>query len=186
MNYNSSLEDFEKALYRLDELLVENNSEPIEVKALGGFAMMYYEVRENGYTVDIDSLTEDYDDSVIELIKNVGEQLELDADWLNTDCAKLDGYLDVLVNQIEWVPSKYSFEKIIVLIANEIGLLRSKARAVHDGGLVPRITDKKDLIALLKLQNVSCISELDMKNDLSFIKNEYKRCYEYLASMKKW
>ena len=49
MNFNSSLEDFEKALYRLDELLVENSLDPIEVRALGGFAMMYYNVREHGY-----------------------------------------------------------------------------------------------------------------------------------------
>ena len=75
MVHNSTLKDFEKALSRLDELLIERNFAPIEIRALGGFAMMYYGVREQGYTVDIYSLTSKYDDKVLELIVEIDNEL---------------------------------------------------------------------------------------------------------------
>lgn len=186
MVHNSTLKDFEKALSRLDELLIERNFAPIEIRALGGFAMMYYGVWEQGYTVDIDSLTSKYDDKVLELIVEVGNELGLEDDWLNTDCAMLEGAMNKLANQINWVKSKYFYEKIDLLIADEIGLLRSKAKAVHDGGLVPRITDKKDLVALLKIMNVENVSELDKRDDLNFISKEYERSYDFLKALNEW
>lgn len=186
MVHNSTLKDFEKALSRLDELLKERNYPSIEIKALGGFAMMYYGVREQGYTVDIDSLTSEYDDNVLELIVEVGNELDLEDDWLNTDCAMLEGAMSKLASQIKWVNSQYHYERINLLIADEIGLLRSKAKAVHDGGLVPRITDKKDLVDLLKIMNVENVGELDKRPDLSFISREYERSYDFLKTLNGW
>ena len=50
---NSTLKDFEKALFLLDEKLRAIGTEKIEIRAIGGFAMMYYGFRSNGYIVDI-------------------------------------------------------------------------------------------------------------------------------------
>ena len=97
----SSIEDFRTALNKLDDLLVEEGLDAIDIYAIGGFAMLYYGVRKNGFTIDIDSLTKNYDSKVINLIKVVGAQLGLDTDWLNTDCAALDGFLS-LADTIEW------------------------------------------------------------------------------------
>lgn len=65
-------------------------------------------------------------------------------------------------------------------------MLRSKAKAVHDGGLVPRITEKKDLGALLKIMNVENVSEFDKRADLSFISREYERSYDFLKALNEW
>ena len=65
-------------------------------------------------------------------------------------------------------------------------MIRVKAKAVHDGGLVPRKTDKKDLMLMLKKININSIYELDGDLELGFIKKEYSRTYKFLADMKEW
>ncbi|MBQ9518668.1 MAG: hypothetical protein IJR59_02100, partial [Firmicutes bacterium] len=135
---NSSLADFENALRVLDSKLEKIGINKIEVKAIGGFAMMYYGVRENGFTIDIDSLTEKYSDNVYCAIKETGIEVGIDDDWLNTDCSELDGFLGELSKEINWVESKYSFKHIDLKVADIFGLVRSKAKAINDGGLVPR------------------------------------------------
>ncbi|MCQ2495260.1 MAG: hypothetical protein MJ131_01565 [Lachnospiraceae bacterium] len=180
------MDNFERALYRLDELLVETNHESIEIRALGGFAMMYYGVRENGYTIDIDSLTPDYDSKVLELIKQVGAELNMEYDWLNTDVSMLDGFLNILANKITWNKSEYTFKRINLLVADMIGLLQSKVKAVNDGGIVPRITDKKDLVSILKKISVNDIYELNANDKCRFIETDYPRCYEYLTVIGSW
>ena len=183
---NSSLADFEKALQILDVKLEKIGIENIEIKAIGGFAMMYYGIRKNGFTVDIDSLTESYDEKVCGAIKETGAELDIDEDWLNTDCAELEGFLTELSNEICWEKTKYAFKHIDIRIADVLGLIRSKAKAVNDGGLVPRSTDKKDLLALLKSIDVTDIKSLDNKQELSFIKESYIRCYDYLKEIQGW
>ncbi|MGN0438780.1 MAG: hypothetical protein ACI4F4_09680 [Lachnospiraceae bacterium] len=182
----SSIDDFERALLRLDQVLENQNIETIQVRAIGGFAMMYYRVNEHRYTIDIDSLTEEFDDCVLSAIRSVGLELGLEDDWLNTDCALLDGFLDGLASEINWKKSRYIFKHINLYVADEIGLLRSKAKAIHDGGLVPRSTDKKDLISLLKMLDIHNIYELDKCNELYFIKGQYCRCYDYLSVIHSW
>lgn len=55
----------------------------------------------------------------------------------------IDGFLTELEPTIYWEKSKNEYRNIELHIADNIGLIRSKAKAVHDGGLVPRKTDKK-------------------------------------------
>lgn len=148
--------------------------------------MLYYGMTEHGYTIDIDSLTREFDDTVIELIKEVGKELELDEDWLNTDCATLDGFMTELEPNIHWEKTEYKYNNINLYIADIIGLLQSKVKAVNDGGLVPRVTDKKDMILLLKMLNVHNIENLDKKETLKFIKNKYERSYQYLKNITEW
>jgi len=181
-----TIHELENALSMLDQELKMIGDIKITVRAIGGFAMMYYGLRDNGFTIDIDSLTPDYDDSVKIIIKKIGKELGIDEDWLNTDCAKLDGFLGDLSNDIQWVKAKYSFECIDMKIADIKGLIQSKAKAVNDGGLVPRLTDKIDLLCGLRSVGINCVMDLDSNIDYSFIKNIYPICYEYLCSINKW
>lgn len=181
----SSLIDFENALKLLDEKLGLANKK-IEIKAIGGFVMMYYGLRDNGYTIDIDSLTVKYDHSIESIIKEVGNELGIDEDWLNTDCAELDGFLNILSEQINWIPTKYSFKNIDLKIADIIGIVRSKAKAINDGGIVPRSTDKKDLLSSLRYLGIYCIDDIESNKELDFIYTDYKMCFKFLNDIKKW
>ena len=48
-----------------------------------------------------------------------------------------------------------------------------------DGGIVPRSTDKKDLLAGLSKVGINNIDELNDSTDYDFIRNEYERCYDF-------
>lgn len=181
----SSLQDFEKALKMLDDLLEKEGIDSIDIYAIGGFAMMYYGVRQDGYTIDIDSLSSGYDNKVVSLIKSVGNELGIDSDWLNTDCASLDGFM-TLGETIAWKRTKYEFRHINLMIPDMNGLIMTKAKAINDGGLVPRTTDKKDIVAALRFVGITDITELDISVDYAFIKKQYDRCYEYLKLLSKW
>ena len=51
-----SLDQFKEALIALDDLLIKVDAKPLEVRAIGGFALMFHGIRQDGETVDIDSL----------------------------------------------------------------------------------------------------------------------------------
>ncbi len=176
---------FEEALNMLDKKL-ESLGEHIVIHAIGGFVMLYYGIDDHGYTIDIDTLTKRYNDKVIEVIAEVGKELGLESDWLNNDCATLPGFLKELDANIKWERAKYDFNNIEFYVADYIGMIRVKAKAVHDGGLVPRKTDTTDMLLLLKTNNINNIEELDNDERLSFIKNKYNRTYKFLAEMKDW
>ena len=182
---NIGLNEFEKALKMLDEELGKMNKS-ISIYAIGGFAMMYRGVAEHGYTMDIDSLIEKYDEETLKVIRDVGIALEIDEDWLNNDCATLEGFLDELAPNIHWEKTDYKFENMQLYVADYNGMIMSKAKAVHDGGIVPRKTDKKDLLLLLKMRNINSISDLDKEKELLFLKGKYNRAYDYLFQMKDW
>lgn len=186
MEKASTLEGFEKALISLDSKLSGVINTKLEIRAIGGFAMMYYGIRNKGYTIDIDSLTYKFDLIVSKLIEEVGEELGLEDDWLNTDCAMLEGFMNELAQEITWRDSKYVFKNIDLKVPDILGLIRSKAKAIHDGGLVPRSTDKKDLIDLLRNMEVNSIEEINSNEELKFIKSKYDRCYKYLCDIECW
>ena len=52
--------------------------------------------------------------------------------------------------------------------------------------LVPRKTDKKDLLLLLKVNHISNIEELDKQEQLKFISAKYVRTYQYLQNLNEW
>ena len=49
------------------------------------------------------------------------------------------------------------YNRIDLYVADNYGLIETKAMAIHDGGLVLRKTDKKDLLLLLKIVNINKI-----------------------------
>ena len=64
--------------------------------------MLFNGIREHGYTIDIDSLTAEFDEQVKDIIKQIGIEMDLDEEWLNTDCVTLNGFLSELEPIIEW------------------------------------------------------------------------------------
>lgn len=68
------LKSFEQALRLLDQKLEKINYSKIVIRAIGGFAMLYRGIREHGYTIDIDSLTNDFDQEVENAVKEEYER----------------------------------------------------------------------------------------------------------------
>ena len=181
-----NIEIFEQALLLLDDKLEKVNHSKVVIRAIGGFAMLYHGIREHGFTIDIDSLTKEFDIEMKNAVKEVGYEMGLEEDWVNTDCAMLDGVLTELEPSIHWEKPNEKLKNIDLYIADCNGLIRSKAKAVHDGGLVPRKTNKKDLLLLLKFCHINNIDELDMQESLRFVAEKYGRAYQYLQDMKEW
>lgn len=179
------IETFEKALHSLDKSL-GNMGKRITVRAIGGFVMLYKGATEHGFTIDIDSLTEEYDQDVKDAIRVVGGEFDIDDEWLNNDCSFLEGFLDELATEINWIKADYSFKNIDFYVADYVGMVKTKSKAIHDGGLVPRKTDKKDLLLLLKMEGIDTIDEVDKDERFGFIKEKYERTYDFLNGMKTW
>lgn len=182
----SSIDDFKEALLLLDARLKEIDAKPIQIRAIGGFALMFHGLRGDKQTIDIDSLTKPFPQPVLDAVKRVGKELDLEEDWLNTDCATLQGFMRELAPKINWLDTDYPLQKIDLKVADPLGLARSKAKAVHDGGLVPRGTDKEDIIRILLSFGIEDIGALDANPDFAFIKESYPRCYAFLAEAGTW
>ena len=83
-----TLGEFKQALEKLDCKLLdlpenERSEFPIAIRAIGGFALMYHNVRTSGMTYDIDTVTVDYSPAVENAIKEVSNELDIADDWLN-------------------------------------------------------------------------------------------------------
>ena len=86
-----NLEDFKKAFFCLDELISREiqsgnkeiiDNSPLEVRAIGGFALLYHELRTSMVTADIDNVMI-MPDCYRDIIKVVAKELDMPQDWLN-------------------------------------------------------------------------------------------------------
>lgn len=180
---NAGLEEYRNAFFVLNEKLVAKQL-VIEVKAIGGYAMLYNHLREGGFTVDVDTATKDYPPEVKELILDVSVEKGLEEDWLNNDAYNLPEVMEVL-DELEWEEDK-SFSNINLLIATKPSLLKLKMRAIHFGGLVPRITDKIDFLDLLKSLDISSIDDVKSSEYTKNMEKDYPRSFEFLREKVKW
>ncbi len=102
------LEDFKHAFMLMDELIDnEINSgndeyketDPLIVKAIGGFALLYHELRLSAVTADVDS-TVMIPNCYKTMIKKTAKQLDMPEDWLNdhsqSGIAAIDGKWDLI------------------------------------------------------------------------------------------
>lgn len=98
---NAGLKEYNEALKILnDKLAVVGDS--IEIRAIGGYAMLYNRLRSGGYTVDVDTATEDYSEEVKKLIAEVSEEEGLEDDWLNNDAYSLEEVMGIF-EEIQWI-----------------------------------------------------------------------------------
>ena len=178
-----SLGDFNDALEALNEKLKESRI-TIEIRAIGGFAMLYNDLREGGYTMDVDTATKDMTAEVKTLIREVAEEKGLDEDWINNDSYKLTEVTDI-IDKLEW-HSDNSYSNILLYIAKIESLLLLKVRAVHFSGLVPRITDRTDVLDLLSFLGIHTISDVKKSPLTEYIEKKYPRCFAFLEKTEKW
>lgn len=62
-------------------------------------------------------------------------------------------------------------------------MLKLKIRAVHFGGLVPRVTDQLDLLGSLDIHSIDELSKSSVTRDM---KEKYPRSYEFLLKQGNW
>ena len=180
---NVGIKGFEDALRSLNEKLAAEKL-IIEIRAVGGYALLFNKLRNDGYTVDVDTLTADYPVRVKELIREVAVEKGLEEDWINNDAYSLHETMGIY-NEIEWLEDR-SFSNIKLYVADLNSLLKLKARAIHYGGLVPRVTDKTDLLDILSAIGIRNITEVETNPAINDLMTKYERCYNFLKDVKEW
>ncbi len=178
-----TLDDFKDALEALNDKLKTHHI-TIEIKAIGGFAMLYNKLRSGGYTMDVDTATKDMTEEVQTLIREVAEEKGLDEDWINNDSYALPEVTDI-IGKLEWITDN-TYSNIMLYIARIESLLLLKVRAVHFAGLVPRITDQTDVLDILAFLGIHNIDEVKKNRLTKDIEKKYPKCFEFLKNTGKW
>lgn len=140
---------------------IEDGSLPedyiFEIKCIGGFAMSYWSVRDEGLTEDMDSLVE-IDAAVKEMIRKLAAGSELPLDWINDVMVKFYEEKAFSWHQVEWFFGRNS--KIRVYVCSKEDLLRNKiplAENYLEGRNFqernPEI-DYRDTLSLLRALNI--------------------------------
>jgi len=188
-------EDFKEMLQCLNEKLVAEDAH-IEIKAIGGFAMMCNAMVLNfdsrNASVDIDSYHA-YTERVKLLIREVATEFEVNHDWLNTDWRddytskhhSEDGII-IGLSEWKWIPlDDVSLSNITVSYANIQGLFAMKLRAVNDRlvqGEEPRLNDVTDLTAILTFFEVERFENISNPSIKELLKH-FANAKKYLADV---
>lgn len=152
----------EFALSELDELMIRKDSEPIEIKIVGGFAAYSFT---DTATKDIDSIMKiDYE--IKKLAEEIAYKLDLglESDWLNDDVAYLQSFSDedtrkiirYLQNHDEefytGYVSGYTYEKITIKMLKAEALACMKAVAINSR---EKEKDKYDFKKIIEFNNLT-------------------------------
>lgn len=157
MGKGLQLDEFKKALDHLDNLLA--NTESIEINAIGGFALMHHGLRKNGLTMDIDSVTEDWNAQVVSKIEQTSKELGLPMDWLNNTNVMDDiENVNLALNPF-WERSVWKFKNIKLYVADIETLFRAKMLAASDAELTGRNQDFPDLIDIAESLGVKSFDD---------------------------
>lgn len=155
VDYRKNLEQFEDALHDLDaELRRLDLDGPIPVRAVGGFALLVHDLRDDGYTVDIDTITDTYPAPVRDAINRTAARLQLERDWINNMAAGESADETLAMLDAVFVPQDFGLERIELSVADVPTLTRAKAIAVDTDALSGRTRDWDDLLALLERQGI--------------------------------
>lgn len=145
--------------------------------------MLYNKLRSGGYTMDVDTATNDMSEEVQELIREVAEEKGLDENWINNDSYGLPEVTDI-IGRLEWITDN-SYSNIMLYIAKIESLLLLKVRAVHFAGLVPRITDQTDVLDILAFLGIHTIEEVKQNPLTKSFEKKYPRCFELFEEYRK-
>lgn len=150
---NLSLADFKEALELLDSLV----NEPVELNAIGGFALIVHGLRSTGVTADIDIAAPSFSENVEHAVEEVAKRLNLPPDWLNNDSVfsfgdkttqeDVDAFNDMLNAAYE--PVDLGLRNIKLYVADLATLAKSKAYAASDIGMGRTEKDMDDLVNVL-------------------------------------
>lgn len=155
-------ETFISMLTELNEFINKWDSNYIlEVRAIGGFAMIIHKELKHVETPrtesrDIDSLTNDYPEEVIQEIFKIGKKYGADDPdgWLNNHWNKTKEYQEEFEYFIKWQHLELNLSNIVVYYCDLESLLLFKIRAIDDrinlAKLEPRAQDVMDVVSILK------------------------------------
>ena len=131
MKLTVSLNDFKNYLTVLDERLTsykaKGNPElqrieyPVEIYAIGGFSLMYYDLRYSG-TEDIDS-AKLLEEPVKKLVREIALEKELPIDWLN-DIPASKLYYNL--SSFRWHETDWKFDNLRLYVIDMEDLLLNK------------------------------------------------------------
>lgn len=137
---------------------------PLRVRAIGGYALLKHGVRsgERAYTMDIDTVTKDYDAAVKHAIEVVAEKAGLEPDWLNNNTV-FDNDPEQIerMHSAEWEPQAMDLRNMAVEIATVETLTRAKISSTDEAVFNGRANDAPDLIDLIRHQGIA--SEADFR-----------------------
>lgn len=165
-DHKCSLNQLERALDVLDQKLQALHLEgPVRIRAIGGFALMKYGIRaaDRAFTVDIDTITEDFAPEVTAAIHEVAAELDLDRDWINNDSI-IDGDDPEVVAsmyQARWIEDEVNYECIELQLATVPTLTRAKIIAADTAEFSGRAQDLPDLMELLRYQGIKTAAQFD-------------------------
>ncbi|WP_311245397.1 MULTISPECIES: hypothetical protein [unclassified Microbacterium] len=175
--------ELDDALRLLDhELNGLHLEQPMQIRAIGGYALLKHGVRKGdmAYTVDIDTVTKDYSAEVIAAIETVAERLGLDSDFINNynlmdEPEHVEQMLDA-----EWLPQPMGLRNIAVSIASIETLTRAKIIAADTASLSGRDRDTIDLQALLDHQGITTMRQFNASYPDPY--GEYPEAQEIVAA----
>lgn len=174
-----TVDELDEALRLLDhELSGVGLDEPLQIRAIGGYALLKHGIRseERAFTVDIDTVTKDYSAAVIRAVETVAERAGLDADWLNNYNVMGEPEDVEAMFDAEWEPQSLDLRNIAVSIASVPTLTRSKIMAADTAEFSGRDRDIPDLAELLDHQGITTMKAFERKYPDPF--GEYPTAHE--------
>lgn len=165
-DHKCSLAQLERALEVLDgKLKCLGLNAPVQIRAIGGFALMKYGIRaaDRAFTVDIDSVTGDFAPEVTAAIHEVADEMNLERDWINNDNV-MDGddaELVASIYQARWIDDDTAYECIRLQLASIPTLTRAKIIAADTAEFSGRAQDLPDLLELLRFQGITTAARFD-------------------------
>ena len=164
MTEQSSKQLLLKALETLDGRLASAGCDPIEIRIVGGFALILHDIRETGFTEDIDSMTRDFDPNVKQMIAQIGKDMGLKLGWLNADMVLDDPEIISMIIGETHFDDYGKYQVLKVKLADMTTLLKLKIVAAGDTFLVHDDIEHerhaRDLVALLKSLNINSKEKL--------------------------
>ena len=153
-----------KALETLDDRLVSEGCDPVEIRIVGGFALILNDIRETGFTEDIDSMTRDFEPHVKQLIAQIGKDMGLKLGWLNADMVLDDPEIISMIIGETNFDDYGEYQVLKVKVADMTTLLKLKIVAAGDTFLIHDDIEyerhSRDLFALLKSLEIDSAEKL--------------------------
>lgn len=169
MRTHLNMTDFREALRALDGELRARAAEPLEIRALGGFALLAHGLRETGFTADIDTATPDPTRAQQGAIDAVARRLDLPPDWVNNDVVMASGRettwedvdaLDVMLDaDYEPLDVGEGLARVSVSVCSLETLAKAKAYACDDIGRGRTPKDADDLMETLVALGIGSLSQ---------------------------
>jgi len=181
MTEQSSKQLLLKALETLDGRLVSAGCAPVEIRIVGGFALILHDIRETGFTEDIDSMTRDFEPHVKQMIAQIGKDMGLKLGWLNADMVLDDPEIISMIIGETNFDDYGEYQALKVKVADLTTLLKLKIVAAGDTILIHDDIEHerhaRDLVALLKSLNINSTEKL---LEIAPISAEYPELLEVL------